>query len=234
MTTVSTIAGRARTTLIDANARTWSDDELVDYVIQGVNKACALLLDLVVDVVQHALEPGMRQTLPEVALVLIDATTNGVGGPVTQQARNELARTQRTWGATAAGQPSFFCYDKRSPQTFLVFPPAGSGASIELVVGTLPPALSSSDELPISAWFENALWAFTCAMALAKNTTRQDLAKTGQYMALFQSDLDRWRASKEAAISTADEQGVNLHDRLRLRDDAARTAVRSGAWRRLR
>lgn len=209
MTAVSTIAGRARTTLIDANARTWSDDELVDYVIQGVNKACALLLDLYVDVVQHALDPGMRQMLPEGALVLIDATTNGDGGPVTQQARNELARTQRTWGNSAGGQPSFFCYDKRAPQTFLVFPPADSGASIELVVGAMPPALTSSDELPISAWFENALWAFACGMALAKNTTRQDLTKTAQFMALFQADMDRWRAGKEAAVSAADEQGVN-------------------------
>lgn len=209
MTTIATIAGRARTTLIDANARTWSDEELVDYVVQGINKACALLLDLYVEVVDHALDPGMRQTLPEGGLVLIDATTNGDGGPVTQQARNELARTQREWGNASSGQPSFYCYDKRSPQTFLVFPPADSGASIELVIGALPPPMTSSDELPISAWFENSLWAFTCAMALAKNTTRQDLGKMGQYMGLFQADLDRWRASKDAAISASDERGVN-------------------------
>lgn len=209
MTTVSTIAARARLTLIDAAARTWSDDELVDYVNQAIGKACAYLLDIYVTVVDHAMTPGMRQTLPDGALVLIDATTNGDGGPVTQQARNELARTQRAWGNAPGGQPSYFCYDKRAPLTFLVFPPADSGASLELIVGAAPDVLTGSDEIPISPWFENALWAFTCGMALAKNTNKQDLTKTALYMGMFQTDLDRWRASKDAAVSAADEQGVN-------------------------
>lgn len=209
MTSASTIIGQARTTLIDADATTWTDDELLGYLRMAVNKACALILDLYVTVVDHPLDPGLRQTLPDRALVLIDAPTNGDGGPVTQQAMTELQRVQREWGTATTGQPSYFAYDKRSPLTFLVYPPASSGASIELVVGALPPEFASSDEIPISPWFDTALWAFVCGMALAKNTTRQDLTKTGLYMGMFQSDLATWKATKDATVGPADKQGVH-------------------------
>lgn len=209
MTLASDLVASARSTLIDADASTWSDDELFSYLRMGVNKACALLLDLYVDVVDQALQPGMRQQLPDGALVLIDAPTNGAGGPVTQQALTELQRTQRTWAAATAGPTSYVVYDKRSPRTYLVWPPASSGASLEIVVGTLPPAFTSSDEIPISEWFDTALWAFICAMALAKNTTRQDLNKTGAFMGVFNADLDRWKAVKDATVSPPDRQGVH-------------------------
>ena len=209
MSSASTLIAQARVTLIDTNSQTWTDAELLGYLVQGVNKACALLLDLYVEVVDHSLQPGMRQFLPERALVLIDAPTNGDGGPVTQQALTELARTQREWAAADAGQTSYFVYDKRSPLTFLVWPPAASGMSLELVVGALPPAFTFSDELPISAWFETALWAYICAMALAKNTNRQDLTKTAAFMGIFDADLNRWRAVKDATVSPPDRQGVH-------------------------
>lgn len=209
MTSASTILGQARETLIDANAITWSEAELLGYLRMAVNKACALLLDLYVTVVDHPLDPGLRQTLPEGALVLIDAPTNGNGGPVTQQAMTELQRVQREWGAATPGQPSYFAYDKRSPLTFLVYPPASSGASLELVLGTLPPEFSSSDELPISPWFDTALWAFVCGMALAKNTTRQDLTKTATFMGVFNADMAAWKATKDGTVSPPDKQGVH-------------------------
>lgn len=209
MTAASTILSQARTTLIDASARAWSDDELLGYLRMAVNSACALLLDLYVDVVDHALDAGMRQTLPEGALVLIDATTNGNGGPVTQQALTELARTQPEWASATPGQPSFFIYDKRSPKTFMVWPPAGSGASLDLVVGATPPEFASSDELPISAWFDRALWAFVCGMALAKNTDRQDLTKSAAFMGMFNADMAAWKVTKENTVSPADRKGVH-------------------------
>lgn len=209
MSSASTLIGQVRTTLIDTNAQTWTDDELLGYLVMAVNKACALLLDLYVTVVDHALEPGMRQSLPEDGLILIDATTNGNGAPVTQQALTELARVQRTWAAATPGQPEFFIYDKRAPLTFMVWPPAASGASIELVIGALPPAFTSSDEIPISQWFDSALWAFVCAMALAKNTNRQDLTKTAQFMAVFNADLAAWKTAKESNVSPPDPTGVH-------------------------
>lgn len=209
MSSASDLILKARVTLIDGNANTWPDDELLGYLIMGVNKACALLQDLYVTVTTHALVPGMRQYLPEGGLILIDATTNGDGAPVTQQALTELARVQREWAAAPGGQPEFFIYDKRAPKTFMVWPPADSGATIELIVGAEPPAFSYSDELPISAWFETALWAFVVGMALAKNTARQDLTKTGLYMGIFSNDLAAWKAAKESNVSPPDPTGVH-------------------------
>lgn len=209
MTSASTILGQARETLIDADATTWSEAELLGYLRMAVHKACALLLDLYVTVVDHPLDAGLRQYLPEGGLVLIDAPTNGDGGPVTQQALTELQRIQREWGAATPGQPAFFVYDKRSPLTFQVFPPASSGASLELVIGALPPEFTSSEEIPISPWFDTALWAFVVGMALAKNTTRQDLTKTATFMGVFNADMAAWKATKDATVSPPDRQGVH-------------------------
>jgi len=215
MSGTSDLIAQARVTLIDdvdgddiAN-RTWSDDELLGYLRMAVNKACALLLDLYVRVVTHPLDPGARQYLPEDGLVLIDAPINGNGLPVLQASLTELSRVQRNWPSDTVGQPSYFMYDKRSPRTFLVSPPAASGATIELVYGATPPAFGFSDTLPISAWFDSALWAFICGMALAKNTTRQDLNKSSQFMGMFQADIERWRAVKDATVSPPDKQGVH-------------------------
>jgi len=209
MSSVASLIAKVRTTLIDEDASTWPDDELLGYVEMAVNKACAALLDLFVDVIDHNLEPGMRQYLPEGALILIDSSRNGDGAPVTQQGVAELSRIQREWGNATAGQPQFFMYDKRAPRTFQVFPPADSGSSMELVVGAIPPPLGLSDEMPISAWFDSAVWAFACGMALAKNTSRQDLTKTGVFMGMFGADIATWKASKDATAAPPDRQGVH-------------------------
>lgn len=207
--TASSLVAQARVTLIDEDADTWSDSELLGYLQQGVNKACALLLDPYITVTQHSLEPGVRQYLPEGALVLIDAPVNGEGLPVLQVALTELSRVQRTWPQATPGQPQYFIYDKRSPRTFMVSPPAASGATIELVCGAVPPAFDFSDPVPISEWFDTALWAHVCAMALAKNTVRQDLTKSAQFMGMFNADLDKWRATRDATVSPPDRQGVH-------------------------
>ncbi len=206
---VSTLLGQARTTLIDADSDTWTDTELLGYLVMGVNKCCALLLDPYITVVDHELSSGMRQYLPEDGLLLIDPTTNGDGAPVMQQALTELARTQPTWANATPGQPSYVIYDRRSPKTFMVWPPAGSGASVELVIGAMPPAFGLSDVIPIDQWFDSALWAFVCGMALAKNTARQDLGKSQQFMAMYTADLERWDKAKSNTIATADRQGAH-------------------------
>lgn len=209
MTAVTSLLAQARETLIDEDSVTWGDAELLGYLQMGLNKACALLLDPYVVVRDHPLEPGVRQYLPEGGLVLIDAPVNGAGAPVLQVSLTELSRTQRTWPSATPGQPVYFIYDKRSPLTFMVSPPAASGATLEIVFGSLPPEISISDEIPISAWFDTALWSFICSMALAKNTTRQDLNKSGQFLAMFNADLDRWRATRDATVSPPDREGVH-------------------------
>lgn len=209
MTSASSLITRARRTLIDTSATTWDDTELLDYLQMGVNEACALLLDLYVTTETVALEPGLRQQLPEGALILIDAPTNGDGGPVTQQAMTELQRVQAEWGNATPGQPAYFAYDQRSQLTYLVFPPASSGASLELVLGAMPPSFGLSDEIPISAWFDKALWAYVVGMALTKNTVKQDLTKSGLFMGMFNADMDRWAARKTATVSPPDLQGAH-------------------------
>lgn len=210
MTTAAALIARARTTLIDANAVTWTDDELLGYLQTGIDKACGLLLDLNVEVVQHALDAGVRQTLPPRGLVLVDITLNSNFAPVLQAALTELSRVRPTWASDPPGPTAYFIYDQRAPRTFMVSPPAQAGDTVELLMGATPEPLADiNDSVALSVWFDSALWAWVCAMALAKNTTRQDLTKSAQFMAMFTADMDRWQAAKKATASPPDLQGVH-------------------------
>lgn len=210
MTTAQTVVDTARVTLLDAAKRSWSDAELLGYLNSGIEQACGTLLDIYVIAADVPLNTGVRQALPAGGLVLIDVIHNTNGGAVTQAALSELSRTQPTWAADAnSADTKYLMLDPRAPATFYVYPSASSGASAELLYGAVPATLILSDTVPISPAFNTALWAYILGMAYAKNSKKQDLAKSQGYMGLYTQVLDKWKATKGASITPPDPTGVH-------------------------
>jgi hypothetical protein len=210
MTTGQNIVDTARKSLLDGAKRTWSDAELLGYLNSAIGQACGTLLDIYVVVSMTGTAIGVRQTLPSGGLVLLDVPRNGNGGAVTQVALSELARTHTTWaGDASSADTNYFMFDKRSPATFLVYPPASSGTQLELVYGAVPSAIALSDTVPISPAFDTALWAYVLSMAYAKNSKKQDLAKSKEFMGLYTQVLDTWRKAKDAAGIPSDPLGAH-------------------------
>jgi hypothetical protein len=208
MSTGQELVDRARVTLADADKVTWTDAELLGHLNAGIAQACAEVLDAYVKIDDIDLVAGVRQSMPAGALLLIDIARNQFGNPVAHQSQSELGRVHKNWGDIPGGPTVYYTYDKRAPLSFLVFPPGLPGNSVEAVYGAMPPPITLAGVVPISTWFETPLWAFVLAMSYAKNTTRQDLAKTAAFMTMFSTALDRWRALKDASVSKTDIQGV--------------------------
>lgn len=212
MIDVSDHLDACRLTLMDAAKRSWSDAELLECTNDSVALACSLAPDLyVVTDDAHPLEVGVRQQLPDGGLVLIDAPYNGEGSAVTLQAQAEIARVHPGWAAApSTAAVSFVMYDQRSPLTFMVYPPASSGATLAIVYGATPePAADASDQIPLPSWTKRVLWALTLSKAYAKNTQRQDLAKAKDYLSMGTSILQAWTETKAKRAAPIDDKGVH-------------------------
>lgn len=212
MISVSVHADSCRTTLLDTSKTTWSDDEILQATNEAVAMACSLVPDLyVVTDEQHPLAIGVRQSLPDGGLVLIDAPYNGEGGAVTIEAQTEIARVHPTWAAAPSSSAvRFVMYDPRSPLTFMVYPPAQSGATLAIVYGAQPEdAAYLSATIPLPGWTRRALWALTLAKLYGKNTQRQDLGKAKDYLAMGTGILQAWSEAKAKRAAPVDLQGVH-------------------------
>lgn len=209
MTIAQALVDECRLTLIDAAKVTWSDAELLGYLNSGIAQACGTILDAYVKVTSaFALAAGARQTMPADALVLIDIPRSGTGA-MAQQALSELARVHPTWPADTAGDPVYFIYDRRSPLTFLVYPPAASAKTVELVYGAVPATITLPDTIPLSPWYDTPLWQYVLAKAWAKNSKHQDLEKSKAFMAAYTAALEIWAKAKAANVSPPDIEGVH-------------------------
>lgn len=62
MTTAATLIGRARVTLIDSAKVTFTDDELLAYLNEGIAHACGVLLDIYVKAEVATLAAGFGRT----------------------------------------------------------------------------------------------------------------------------------------------------------------------------
>ena len=205
MTLASAVVADVRATLIDAAKATWSDADLLAYLNDAIAMVCGLYGDLYI-VVNNAfgLTPGVRQALPAGGVVLVDIPYNGQGSTVTQQAVTEVGRVHPTWAAeTATTDVRFYMYDRRSPATFLVYPPAASGATVSIVYGAVPSAIASGDPVPLPDWTERALWALVLSKAYAKSTQRQDLTKSKDFLSIGMSIFDKWAEGKARVGLTA-------------------------------
>ena len=67
---------------------------------------------------------------------------------------------------------------------------------------------ATSSAIGIPDWYETALWAFVVASAYAKNSKRQDLAKTQQFMAMFSQNVLGNTAAERTTAPAADPKGV--------------------------
>lgn len=210
MTLATELLSSVSTSLLDDAERTWSEEELFGYLNRAVAQVCGTLLDVYVVTNVVALTAGPRQELPADGVALIDIPRDGNGNGVTQQALNELARTRPQWAATAQSEDiAYFMYDRRSPRTYLVYPPAGAGATVELVYAAIPPVMTyPNDEIPIPATFDTALWAYVLALAYAKNSKRQDMAKSTGYMGLYTQVISEWKKIKDGTVASPDLRGV--------------------------
>ena len=188
--TVQTIVDKVRADLVDADAVTWTDADLIEDMNEGIRALCTVKTDAYVLSEFVPLVAGIRQTLPEGSVALFGIDENEVSGRrVTPVDRELLDETAAFW---PAGQQStdviHYCADPRNKVQFVVYPPNDGDGSVRVTRGALPdPVLISgiSGAWPINDQYEPAIVQYMFGAAYRRNTQRQDLAKTSDSMQKF-------------------------------------------------
>ncbi len=177
----------ARYLLLDPDAVAWTDEELYLFLTDGFRNACTAKPDLYVRTDELPLTEGVRQELSENALQIFDVTRNlPTGRAITQVSRQLLTDLRPEWpDAEQNAVVKHFMTDNDNVKTFYVYPPNTGGGLVEVVYGAVPDAVVATESIPISDAYQAALVAYVVAMALGKNTKRQDIAKSQYYMALY-------------------------------------------------
>lgn len=183
----SVVIDRARRTLLDpAPGVTWSNADLLDYLSAGQTAVCQLKADAFPKRATFACVAGVAQQLPSDALSLLDIYYNVNGAPVNEVGRSLMNNVADWPASTQQVTVTDWMSDARDPRRFFIYPPNTGAGQLFLLYGAIPPALTAvSDSLSLIDTYETALWAYTVALALAENTKKQDLAKSDEFLKLF-------------------------------------------------
>jgi hypothetical protein len=156
---------------------------------------------------------GVLQTLPSDGVALLDITQNLTGRKrsITQVDEGLLEEASRFWpAATQQAEVEHFTADPRNPRRFRVFPPADGTGSVQILYGAVPPQLVyDAEDIPVADSFQTALTNFVLSRAYAKNSKKQDLAKSSFYMQQWGALLGlKSQAQVAVAPRTSQSPGV--------------------------
>lgn len=177
----SVILDRAATTLLDSSHVAWAAAELLDYLNAAQRVVVQVKADAYPKLASRALVAGVDQTLPADGLSVINVLRNTVSKRACKQTGLEALNSwYPDWAAeTPRTDVREWVSDQRSPQRFMVYPPNDGTGSVEVLYGATPAVLAAaSDNISLADSYEPALYQGVLHFAYAKNSRRQDLAKS--------------------------------------------------------
>jgi len=145
--TAKSILEQVVKTLQDKNTVRWKTAELCEHFNHGQREIARLRPDQVSTRASVELVVGARQTLPAewFRAIKFERNTAGTKRAITPFDRDEMDAQLPGWeGMTASKEIRNVAYDPAEPKTFLVFPPAALGASLDLVGARTPAAIGES------------------------------------------------------------------------------------------
>jgi hypothetical protein len=195
---VADIITRAQTILQDVTGTRWPTAELLNWLNDSYKEIVQARPDLYpVSTPSFACVAGTRQTAPTGALRMIDVVRNGSG---TKRAvrlidRRILDDQLPNWhSAAGVTEIQHWMFDPRTPREFLVYPPASSGATLEIVYSAVPAAHASAtgniaiidsyanvmlDYILYRAYTKDAEYTANAQRAVAHFTALQNALGTG-------------------------------------------------------
>ena len=147
-TKVVDVLDRASIILQDATKVRFPRSELLKFFNDGQREIVLHRPDANMVNTTLALADGSKQTLPAIALRLVQVVRNVSGRAVTQVDRRILDETLPNWHESVAGvnKIEHYIYDAADPKNFYVYPQGASGThSLELIYSTSPADITISD-----------------------------------------------------------------------------------------
>ena len=208
----SVIVNACRVTLIDAAAATWSDAELLGYLNEAERAVVFLKPDAYTVRDYIPMVAGTNQAIPTGGVAVLDLSQNEVSKRrVTLVDKELLDEANRFWqAATEETDVQHWCADPRDPTRFDITPPNDGTGSVLCLYGAVPTAIAAtSNAINLNDSYQYALECFTLSRAYAKNSRKQDLAKSAAYMNEFRQSLG---IKATAQIAVAPKVSSNVGD----------------------
>lgn len=196
--TAQSILQRVATALVDETSVRWTVTELVRYLNDGQREIVTYRPDATATTASVSLVAGARQTLPAEAFKLLDVirNTNGAKSAVRKVDQKLLEAQLPDWqSGTGSMTVKHYMYDLRDIRVFYVYPPALTGASLEMLYSAKPTdiaeqtAVSSvTGNISVLDLFANALQSYVLYRAFAKDAEYAgNAAMASAHYAAFQN-----------------------------------------------
>lgn len=145
VTTVGTIINNAKLVLqeVTAAGTRWTNEELIGWLNEGYQAVVQIKPDASSINASLNLETGTRQQIPSDGLRLINVVRNTAPASdklgILVTTRRALDTTRRSWHADDKSvNIEQFVFDEQDPTHFYVYPPADSGAEVEIIYSSVP------------------------------------------------------------------------------------------------
>lgn len=145
VTTVGTVIRNAKLVLqeVTAAGTRWTNEELIGWLNEAYQAIVQIKPDASAINTSVELAEGTRQEIPSDGMRLIDVVRNTavasqkMGIMVTT--RRSLDTTRRSWhGDDPSVDVEQYMFDDQDPTRFYVYPPAATGAEVELIYSSTP------------------------------------------------------------------------------------------------
>ena len=164
--TAQSIIQTAQELLQDPDGIRWPATELVAHLNDGQREIATLRPDLFVVTAPMAIT-GVKHTLPDACVNLEEISRNTNGAPIRLVDRFMLDAVEPGWMTkTASTTIKHYCYDSKEPDAFYTYPPAESGASVDLVYSSLPVDVAAPSGAAYSTVTGNISCKDTCKNVL--------------------------------------------------------------------
>ena len=171
---VADIINRAQIILQDTTGTRWPNTELLNWLNDSYKEIVQARPDLYpVTAPSFPCVAGTRQAAPTGALRMIDVVRNGSGAKraVRLIDRRILDDQLPSWHSEAgSAEIQHWMFDPRTPREFLVYPPASSGATLEIIYSAVPaPHASATGNIAIIDSYGNVMLDYILYRAYTKD-----------------------------------------------------------------
>ena len=170
--TAKNILDRASMIIQDLTNVRWPETEILNWLNDARRELAVVRPDIYSDMATKALTSGAKQELPADGLRLMDVPRNTSGAAITVTQRGFLDQQNPGWHQMAGSATvKHFMVDERNPRIFWVYPPATSGASVELIYQKAPTDYTTSSNLTAyEELYGGAMVDYVCYRAFSKDS----------------------------------------------------------------
>lgn len=207
---VSNLIYRAGLLLQDEDHVRWTTLELIEWINEAAGALIRLKPAAGARRAVYALEAGSRQTLDGSVVQLIDIVCNVGADDVTpgrairMTERHLLDSANPDWHSMKRSSTvRHYTYDDRMPSIFYVYPPAATGAKVEIIHAVLPDEVDSADDsLGLNIEYTDAILSYVVFRCLSKDSEYANAAMATGYYQAFTASMSGGEAGEQATSPT--------------------------------